>query len=284
MELRTLIEVPRPRALLDHGTPVLLLGSCFTDEVGQRLENDGFEVCRNPFGPLYNPMSLATLVKRASNLRPYTADDLTEGPRGWHCLDFASRFSGADSDALLSLINTELERLHGFMLRKPVAVITLGSSYVYRMAATDTPVGNCHKFPASDFIHSRLSVEEATSALNEIVDSLNGCGIKEVIFTVSPIRHLAYGLHGNQLGKATLLLAVDNMQKRSGVGYFPSYEIVLDDLRDYRFYGRDMKHPSDLAVDYIYEKFSTTYMDKATLVRALECRKAHKAANHRSLF
>ena len=286
MRFRTEIETCPSEWLIGCDTPLVMLGSCFTDEVGARLEADGFDVLRNPFGPLYNPLSLANCICRAADGDAYTAADLVEGPRGFHCLDYASRYSGADADALLCEINDTQARLHDALCRKPVVVLTLGSGFVYALAADGRVVGNCHKFPASSFSRSLVGADTLLAALERAVAAVAALGVEHVIVTVSPIRHLADGLHGNTLSKSTLQLAAHGLVERSQgcVAYFPSYEIMLDDLRDYRFYASDMKHPSEVAVDYIYEKFSDTFFSRQTRDAAIGARRRHLAALHRPIL
>ena len=163
--------------------------------------------------------------------------------------------------------------------RRPVVFITLGTAYVFERADNGEVVGNCHKFPASFFKRRRLSLAEATSAITDIRTILESVA-EAVIFTVSPIRHTSDGLHGNNLSKATLLLACD----AAGVDYFPAYEALIDDLRDYRFYAADMKHPAPGPGDYIYELFSDTYFDAETLDRARQCRRDFMASRHRPIL
>lgn len=283
MRFRTEIErLPQPLRI-DHATPLLMLGSCFTDEVGARLERDGFDVLRNPFGPLYNPASITRCIERALERRQYTEADLTEGPRGLHCLDYASRYSGTDAGALLEEINATLESVSAMLARRPAVILTLGSAYVFELKDTGRIVGNCHKIPADRFTRRRLSVDECAALLRSTVGRLHAAGVDDVILTVSPIRHLADGLHGNVLSKSTLQLAADSVAG-SGCHYFPSYEIMLDDLRDYRFYASDMKHPSEVAVDYIYEVFSDYYFTKSTVAAAREARSRTLAAQHRPIL
>lgn len=283
MRFRTEIEPARPGWEIDHSTPLLFLGSCFADEIGGRLENDGFNVLRNPLGPLYNPASILTCIERATGER-YTASDLTEGPRGFHCLDYASRYSGADPAEVLDMVNNDLQRITDFLALNPVVFITLGSSFVYRYIARNAIVGNCHKLPDSQFERSMLDCEAVTDCLDRIHATLTATGARRIVFTLSPIRHLAYGLHGNALSKSTLLVAIDRHMRRNSVDYFPAYEIMLDDLRDYRFYAADMKHPSEVAADYIYEFFSATYFSRGTAEAALKARKAHLASLHRTIL
>ena len=283
MRFRTEIERPAPGLKIDHSTPLLFLGSCFADEIGGRLENDGFNVLRNPLGPLYNPATICTCLERATG-KPYNAADLTPGPRGFHCLGYASRYSGPDADAILNSVNDELNSIRGFLALRPVAFITLGSAFVYRHLERNMIVGNCHKLPDSTFERRMLDVDTVKKYLGRIQSVLETNGAAHVVFTVSPIRHLAYGLHGNAVSKSTLLVAVDQHLSGTAGGYFPAYEIMLDDLRDYRFYAPDMKHPSDVAADYIYEIFSETYFACGTAEAALKARKARLASLHRPIL
>lgn len=284
MRFRTEIEPISTDLSISHDTPVLLLGSCFTDEVGQRLEMDGFTVVRNPLGPLYNPASLRRCVEMA--LDADIAPLIVEGPRGFHALDFASRFAGPDLDGLRADVRASLDRIKDVLAAAPVGVITFGSAYCFVLAASGTPVGNCHKLPDSFFRRTLLGVERVSADIEAIGCMLLGAGCRAVIFTVSPIRHLAYGLHGNTLGKSVVHVALGSVleQAPQGMYYFPSYEIVMDDLRDYRFYAADMKHPSAVAVDYIYDIFSKTYFSKATRDSAAEARRRFLAANHRQIL
>ena len=235
MKFRTEIEPVKTRHSIGIDQPLLMLGSCFTDNVGQRLAIDGFDVLHNPLGPLYNPMSLARCIRRAFAGQYYTEADLVPGPRGWHCLDYASRYSGEDATELLRRLNrdfgTVVDRLANPRLH--TLIVTFGSSYVFERQGT--VVGNCHKFPATEFRRRRLSVKEIVDTWATIIGSLPDN--IDIIFTVSPIRHLADGLHGNEVSKATLLLALEELYPHYPLraGYFPSYEIMLDDLRDYRF-------------------------------------------------
>ncbi len=285
MRFRTEIEPLRAGFEINHDTPLLMLGSCFTDEIGSRLEADGFDVLRNPLGPLYNPLSIARCLSRAATGDVYTVADLTPGPRGFHCLDYALRYSGDDAEAVLAAVNSGIDDISAMLRRQPIVVMTLGSSFVYELIREGRVVGNCHKFPAADFNRRRMSVAEVTAVLDRTVSLLGESGVRHVIFTVSPIRHLADGLHGNGLSKATLQLGLDALCSASDTAvYFPSYEIMVDDLRDYRFYASDMKHPSEVAVDYIYEKFADAFFSKKTLAAAAECRRRFKAENHRPIL
>ncbi len=284
MRFRTEIEPIKTKHSIGHDTPLLMLGSCFTDNIGERLDIDGFNVIHNPAGPLYNPMSIASCLNRALENRLYTDADLTHGPNGMHCLDYASRYSGADGAIVIEKVNEDFGRIAdriGNQLLRTI-IVTFGSAFVFERHGR--VVGNCHKFPASEFVRRRLSVDEITAAWSKLLKALPD--YIHVVFTVSPIRHTADGLHGNQLSKSILLLAVDKLCNMfpDCTDYFPSYEIMLDDLRDYRFYASDMKHPSDVAVDYIYELFSNTYMTPKARTEAAESRRRYKASQHRQIL
>ena len=279
MNFRTEISVPRAPFEITHGDGIVMLGSCFTDEVGALLDRDGFMVTHNPMGPLYNPESVLRCLRDAVMGR--RRDDYVIGPDAKvHCLSYATRFTADDEYALDSRVNEALDPFVDFLYEQATTlIVTLGSAYVYYRADTGAPVGNCHKFPASFFKRERLSVERTADAIGEILSTIPE-NITKVIFTVSPIRHTADGLHANQLSKATLLLAIDSIDDPR-VCYFPAYETLLDDLRDYRFYAADMKHPSDVAVEYIYELFSNTYFNSDTKAEAQRERRLWLSARHR---
>lgn len=289
MRFRTELAPYKAPFGIGHDEPVLLLGSCFSDSVGERLGHDGFDVLANPFGALYNPLSIENCLRRAVEERAYTAYDLRPGPRGFHCLDYATRFSGADAEAVLADVEGVRASVAEVLKRKPVVIVTLGTAYVFYEKETGMAVGNCHKFPAEYFERRRLPVPSAAASVERMLEILNAAGCRKVVFTVSPIRHLADGLHGNQLSKATLHLAIDSaladgVPVGMAADYFPAYEALVDDLRDYRFYAADMKHPSEVAVDYIYGLFSDAYFDAATRAAAVAARAAARRSAHRPIL
>lgn len=295
-KFRTEIEV-RPASFdLEHDKPIVMLGSCFTDNVGSLLERDGFCVTHNPMGPLYNPASILNAIELALGMGELT---LMQDANGiWHCLDFASRYSDANRECLIEKTKDDLQALCAALRHTSTLILTLGTSYVFQLPLGPI-VGNCHKFPPQTFVRKRLAIEEITACLLSILSILPD-NIEHVIFTVSPIRHVGDGLHANQLSKASLLLAIDEIisytdtperntmtsptANKCHLDYFPAYELVLDDLRDYRFYASDMKHPSEVAIDYIYEKFSQTYFSPITLTTALAARKQFLRESHRQIL
>lgn len=277
MKLRTTIEPQRATFGITHADKIVMLGSCFTDNVSALLLRDGFKVKANPMGVLYNPVTIATHVRRAIKGQLYGIGDLVQTADGmWHCLDYNTRYISADAAALVSKLNNDLSEVKTALDEASVVIITLGTAHVFSYLATDCTVGNCHKIAAKEFARTRLTVEAAAQSIQEITTFLPN---KHVLFTVSPIRHLGDGLHGNNLSKATLHLAIDAVNAE----YFPAYEIVCDDLRDYRFYGDDLRHPSAMAVEYIYEVFSQTYFNKQTQIQALQHRAAYLHSQHRQI-
>lgn len=282
MKFRTELTCSQSAWQISHSDRLLFIGSCFSDEMGRRLAERGFDISVNPFGPLYNPLSIANCIHRSLSRQYYTLSDLTPGPRGYHCLDYAMRFSGEDADSVLDAVNSRLDDMRARIEDGAIVFITLGTVFVYFLAETGRPVGNCHKFPPSTFIRRRISIEEAREALHSVTTALYAAGASQVVFTVSPIRHLSDGFHENTLSKASLHMAVDMLGE--SVGYFPSYEIVMDDLRDYRAYADDMVHIAPKAVDYIYEKFEEVFFYTATRQEAAAARKRFLSSQHRQIL
>lgn len=281
MEFRTpVVPDTRHRGLLDHAGRYLLLGSCFTGEMTLRLKADGFDAVANPGGALYNPLSVLAWVRRLARPVTFTEADLVEGPDGrLHSWMHHSAFSSAHPVRALELMNGALVGASQALAGARAVFITLGSTRVFRLAAGGAVVANCHKHHPSTFIESRLSLDETVGALRAAVAEIAGVNpAARVVFTVSPVRHPGQGgLHANAVSKATLLLAVEEV----GEIYFPAYEALIDDLRDYRFTAADMRHPSATAADYIYELLAATFMTPDTLRRALDCRRSSRAAAHR---
>lgn len=278
MEFRTAISLPPARNTIDHGQSVVMIGSCFTDNVGERMMRDGFNVYVNPMGVLYNPFSIARVINRAISDEYYTAADLYSHDDKDYCLDFKAIPSIINTAELLKEINRRIKELGGLLRRADVWIITFGTSRVWELTGHG-PVGNCHKLPGNLFSTRMMGVDEIVELWKPLIND------RRIIFTVSPIRHTADGLHANQLSKARLLLAIEELQRLSKrVEYFPAYEIMNDDLRDYRFYAADMKHPSEVAIDYIYDLFSQHYYTAATQAKAREELARWRRSQHRPLL
>ncbi len=276
MQLTTPVTTDSQGLVLDHSTPLLALGSCFADEMGSRLRRDGFDILCNPFGTLYNPLSIAEDLQMALADEPLDPALLVQHEDLWHSWMHHSRFSSPDRDECLGRCNQAIQEAHDQLQRHPLLIVTFGTAWVFRHEGR--VVANCHKIPPQQFTRTRLTIDEIVEVWQPLTDRLHAEGI-QTIFTVSPVRHLADTAHGNQLSKSTLLLAVD----RIDTPYFDSYEILLDELRDYRFFGRDLCHPSDLAADIVYERFLDTYTTPATRQQALLFRKEALRAGHRTI-
>lgn len=279
MKLRTEITSCFQKAILHHGRPVMLLGSCFSDNIGARLSHELFEVTVNPTGTLFNPKSIADAFNRILSGQPFDESELFEYRGLWHSPMHHSRFSRTSVRETLDAINSELERAHRQLPLYETIFITLGSTRTFFDRERGIVVANCHKLPAERFEESDLTLQMATDTLRSIVKAVKA---PNIVFTVSPVRHTAYGLETNALAKATLRLACAEMESEdSRVIYFPAYEIMNDDLRDYRFYDADLKHPSGIAVDYIYENLCTRFMDAQTRDLARQCGKLSLRLKHR---
>lgn len=282
ISLTTPVIVPPTQLRIDHEQPVLLLGSCFSDEIGAKLSAAGFPVLGNPFGTLYNPASIAACLTRALRNEPIDARYLVQHERLWHSWLHHGRFSHPSQDEALRLANESITQTHDFLQQKPLVIVTFGTAWVFELAGDgvmqNKVVANCHKLSPQMFVRRRMTVDEIVELWGGLLHELD-C---EVLLTVSPIRHMADGAHGNQLSKSTLLLAQESMCAM-GCGYFPSYEIAMDELRDYRFYAKDMCHLSDVAIEVIWERFKETYMSTETqqLCRAKE--RAWRQTQHRQL-
>ncbi len=279
--------IPEPGGItLNYGDRVLLMGSCFTDNIGAHLEAAAFDVLCNPFGILYNPSSIAMCLQHCVEATPITAADLVQQQGQWHSWLHHSGFSRPTPQETLRACNEALYRAHHFLEGCTTLIVTFGTANVYRLKHDGRVVGNCHKVPQQQFIRQRLAVDDIVGQWQQVIFQLPR-GIQKVVFTVSPIRHWKDGAHEDQLSKSTLLLAIDRLVgRRAGhtIGYFPSYELMMDELRDYRFYADDMLHPSSLAVDIIWQRFLSCYMGAATQQIVNKAEQLHKMQQHRPLF
>ena len=259
MQLLTPTHISPLHPALRHSDRVVVMGSCFAEHIGARLSEMKWRTVVNPFGVLYNPLSIAEAMGRLISARPYTEEELTLYPHGgWSTWMHHSRYAHPDKETALQLINGSLAIGSQMLAQADMLIVTLGTAWVYRQKETNQVVGNCHKVPERTFTRQRLTVEETVEAMAAMLAQLWEVNPSlRMIITVSPVRHLKDTLHGNQLSKATLLLAVDELCHRfpNQVHYFPAYEIVMDELRDYRFYADDMAHPSPQAVEYVWERF-----------------------------
>lgn len=267
MELITKAELPLGQCEIKHSDTLMLMGSCFTTNIGNRLSDNKFRCDINPFGVLYNPMSIYVALNQLIDKKTYSLQDIMESKGVWFSLMHHSSFSSPDKDVCLENINRRINSSSEFLLHADWLIITFGTARVYRWNETGCVVGNCHKLDEKLFSRGLLEVDDIVDSYSGLISRIRefNPGIK-ILFTVSPIRHAKDGMHGNQISKSVLLLAIDKIcSAGEGCYYFPSYEIMMDELRDYRFYADDMLHPSDLAVGYIWERFSDTYFTAGTI-------------------
>ncbi|MBK8442539.1 MAG: GSCFA domain-containing protein [Sphingobacteriales bacterium] len=281
---RTEIQPPATGFPIQHRHQVGLIGSCFSEHIGDLLELYKYQVLRNPFGILYNPHSIAESMEYWANDALFSAEDLVWHQEQWHSFKHHSDFSNASQTACLEHIHQTLLQQRAQVPQLHTLLLTLGSAYVYERRDTGEIVGNCHRFAQDFFVKRRLSVAEIAAVLQKGLRALwQKNPTLRVVFTVSPVRHWRDGAHENQLSKSALLLAIDVLQQTfpAQVQYFPAYELLMDDLRDYRFYGADLLHPSPEAVQYIWQKFRQAFLsaDDFSLLEQLE--KLQKAARHR---
>ena len=293
MEFRTPVAIEQPSRLLSLADGVLLVGSCFAQEIGNRLVESGFGAHVNPLGVMFNPASIARTLQRIADYvergTAFTKADLFVNQDLWRTYDASSLLAAPTSEEALLKLNNALRRAADLVCGRQEAtwlILTLGTNRTY--CINNGPVvANCHKMPQQLFNERSLRVDEICSILGEIIgDFRRICpSLKQVVLTVSPYRYAKYGMHGNTLSKAALHLAIDSLQAKMGeiIDYFPAYEIVTDELRDYRFYAADMLHPSPVAIDYVWQRFVQTHIDPASLPDMAKAANACKQQQHRPI-
>tara|TARA_B110000091_G_scaffold198531_1_gene227607 strand:+ start:508 stop:1464 length:957 start_codon:yes stop_codon:yes gene_type:complete len=256
-------EVRNP---ISYTSKIVLLGSCFSENIGNQLNHFKFQTVQNPFGILFHPKAIKELVANAIHEKTYTENDLVFQNKRWHCFDTHSKLSAVLKKNVLLQVNKATSSTNTALKEATHLVITLGTSWVYRYTETNTIVANCHKIPQKKFTKELLSVQEVTETLVEIITLIQSVNASiNVIFTVSPVRHLKDGFVENTQSKSHLIAGIQtllNATNNNNLHYFPSYEIMMDELRDYRFYAEDLIHPNTTAIQYIWERFVATWMDE----------------------
>jgi len=246
---------------IDYQSKIGLIGSCFVEHIGEKLSYFKFDNFINPYGILFHPKAIEKALFDIVNQKIYTKNDLEFEDELWHSLHHHSSFSNIEASKVTEIINHRIEQTHSELKKASHLIITLGTAWVYLHIETDQLVANCHKIPQSNFIKRQLSIDEIVESLRtsiELVKSINP--EIQLIFTLSPVRHLKDGMLANSESKARLLSGIHKVITNSSSFYFPSYEIQMDDLRDYRFYTKDMLHPNELAIDYIWAIFKKTWI------------------------
>lgn len=283
MELRTRINIERSKSRVTYTDPVFLIGSCFASEIGSKLVEGKMPVMINPAGTVYNPVSVVNSLDSIMSGKKVTIDDLFCHEGSWLSFSHCTDFSSDDPDIVIEKVNHSSALALEFLKRARYLFITFGTARVFRLRDTGAIVSNCHKLPSSFFDRELLKTDEIISLWNDRLTRISEHfpGLK-VIFTISPVRHWKDGAHGNQVSKSVLFLAVEELLSHpSEPEYFPAYEILMDELRDYRFYSDDMLHPSTTAVEYIWEAFSGSYIDNQTMSVWKEVAGISRAMKHR---
>lgn len=284
MKLQTVVDIKPSKRKIGYEDKILIVGSCFSDEIGEQMKQRYLNVTCNPFGTLYNPLSIAQALTMTEMPELVPHDGL------WHSMAHHGSFSREDKQEAEQAVRSSIDTMQKALEDATVVIVTFGTAWVYEMSdfshQPSAVAGNCHKLPADYFTRRRLTVEEIVAAWQPILAKYPD---KHWLFTVSPIRHVKDGLHENQLSKATLLTAIEQLienrqsivnRQSSNCQYFPSYEIVLDELRDYRFYADDLVHPSSLAVSYIWERFVDTFCTSQTRNELILQHKRWKHEHH----
>ena len=282
MKFRTEIPIPKFPFQITYQDIILLLGSCFSDNIGTFLSNNRFQVFSNPFGTLFNPVSIANALKMTIDPALFTDQYRYFYDDRWVSFAHHGSFSHTDENQFLKQINQQFRDTNRVLKKADFLFITFGTAYCYRFLERDLIVANCHKIPNLYFEKFRLNIDEIVHIYAEIMQMLQQVNPSlKIIFTVSPVRHLGDGFHENQLSKSILHLAIEQLINERTVFYFPAYEILMDDLRDYRFYAKDLCHPSESAVHYIEEIFAEAFFSQTTKEQQKEIEKEFKFLNHR---
>ncbi|MBF4473448.1 GSCFA domain-containing protein [Flavobacterium sp. HJJ] len=285
MNFTTPIPIPKNQNPIDYNSKIVSLGSCFAENMGNKFDYFKFQSNTNPFGIIFNPVSIEKIIDRVVNEVLFTEEDVFFHNERWHCFEVHSDLSHSDKTELVANLNQILAETKKQLQQASHVIITYGTSWVYRNIEKNDIVANCHKVPQKQFTKELLSAEIIEKSIQNtfgLIEKRNpNCGF---IFTISPVRHLKDGFVENHVSKANLITAIYKIinNKQQTINYFPSYEIMMDELRDYRFYAADMLHPSQTAIDYIWERFSESCIAENSFETMKEVSEIQKGLNHRS--
>lgn len=285
MQFRTQIPIPKSNFAIDYTSKIVSLGSCFAVNIADKFDYFKFQNTVNPFGILFHPLAIEKFVDFAVSQKKITGSDIFFHQERWHSFDAHSDLSTPDKTELIQNLNRVIEQSHEHLKKATHIIITLGTSWVYRNSETNWIVANCHKVPQKQFKKELLSVEAIQQSINNSLACIAKINKKaQIIFTISPVRHIKDGFVENQISKSHLISALHHvLQSPSSTrNYFPSYEIMMDELRDYRFYTEDMLHPNAVAIEYIWERFSQTWISETAVATMAEVEIVQKGLAHRS--
>ena len=283
MNFFTPVEIEKSSFSIDYTSKLVFIGSCFAENISKYFENAKFQCLVNPTGILYNPLSISMMIENVLSGKRYSESDFFFDGALYNSYDFHGRFSSDNLQTAVIKANNSMEKAYDFFKTSDVVFITLGTAFVYFLKETSLPVANCHKQLSEKFLRRLISVSEVENALKNIVENLQNINKSiQIVFTISPLRHFRDGAHNNNLSKSTLHLGTNFVIKNyEFVHYFPSYEIVMDELRDYRFYEQDMIHLSETAEEYIWQKIKQTYFSDKVSLQVERVEKFMKSVNHR---
>jgi hypothetical protein len=284
-QFRTTLSPKKATFNIGFTDQLMLVGSCFSVEIGKKLEARKFSLCANPNGIVYHPLAISQLFTRLLEGKPYATSDLSFANEKWFSFLHHGDFDHPDQQRCLDQINNNFEKAHAAVEKLDVLFLTFGTAFVYRLQSTGQPVANCHKLPATEFRKELSSIEDIVAAYRRLIEQLKKIRPQlQVVLSISPVRHLRDGLEEDRLSKSILRVAIEMLTREyKNCSYFPAYELLQDDLRDYRFYDRDMVHPSEQAVDYIWNHFLDTYVSASDQAIVNEIEQLNKALNHRPL-
>ena len=280
---RTIVTPDKPPFTITHADKLISIGSCFSENIGLKFRDYKFSININPFGQQYNPYSIAVAIHRLLEAKPYTAEELVHHDELYHSFDHHGSFSKSTVDDTLQYINGNLQQASTDLKNATLLFLTFGTSHVFTLKESGAYVSNCHKLSGTYFERKVLKPQEIISALRNAIDALRAINPNiKIVATVSPVRYFAFGHHENSVSKAHLFTAINELQEiYNDIYYFPAYELVMDDLRDYRFFAEDMLHPNYQATNYVWEALSNTMLDKKTSGMMKEIDEILLAARHR---
>src|SRR5665213_1347503 len=271
---------------ISYKDKILFIGSCFSEEIGNKMEDSKLDVLQNPNGILYNPVSIADALFSYIENKPFDIENLFDSNGLWHSWKHHSVFSGINKNEVLQKINNSQLCAHAFLKKANVLIITLGTAFNYKLKTNKENVANCHKAPADNFEKKLIPAKEIISEMLSVLNAIEkfNPGLK-IIFTISPVKHVKDGVIENNRSKARLIEAVHSIvEERENAFYFPAYELVNDVLRDYRFYKNDLVHPNETAIEYVFERFSNSFFDNSTKETGKQIEKILSAVNHKPFF
>ena len=284
MNFSTKISIEKSHTPIDYASQIVSLGSCLAENMAEKFEYFKFQNTVNPFGIIFNPVSIEKLVSRVINEAKFTENDVFFYNERWHCYEVHSDLSTIDKEEFLENLNAILQFTHQQLTQSSHIIITYGTSWIYRLKSNNEVVANCHKVPQNQFNKEILSIESIEKSIQNTVNLIRKLNPDcQFIFTISPVRHIKDGFVENQRSKSHLISAIHQILnlKSQGLNYFPSYEILMDELRDYRFYAQDLLHPNETAIAYIWERFTEAWISKLAHETMVEVQSIQKCLAHR---